>query len=92
MIELKQSSSESDTDVLLPPTTSRPIAHPKKQRMRSGGEHVGARIQHCGRCEEEGNSKRTCTNPLILFDSLYIVLHVFNELFWGSWAISEVVI
>ena len=65
MIELDESSSESDTDDLLPPTTRRPPGRPKKQRMRSGGEHVGARIQHCGRCGEEGHSKRTCTNPLI---------------------------
>jgi hypothetical protein len=65
MIELEESSSESDTDVLLPPTTGRPRGRPKKQRMRSGEEHVGARIQHCGRCGEKGHSKRTCKNPLI---------------------------
>jgi hypothetical protein len=65
VIELQESSSESNADVVLPPKTRRPLGRPKKQRIRSGREHVGARIQHCGRCREEGHSKRTCTTPLL---------------------------
>lgn len=65
MIELEENSSENDTDVLLPPSTNRPPGSPKNNRMRSGAEHVGVRIQHCGRCGGEGHSKRTCTKPLI---------------------------
>ena len=67
MIDLEESSGESDleaAEVLLPPNARCPPGRPKKQRMRSGGEHLGARIQHCSRCGEEGHTKRTCARPL----------------------------
>src|SRR5579859_2196624 len=51
-------------EALLPPNARHPPGRPKKQRMRSGGEHLGARIQHCSRCGEEGHTKRTCMRPL----------------------------
>jgi hypothetical protein len=53
MIHLEESSSESEADVLLPPNVRRPPGCPKKQRIQSGGEHVGTKIKHCSRCGEE---------------------------------------
>jgi MULE transposase domain/SWIM zinc finger len=55
-IEASREPPAPAAPVLLPPKTRRPPGRPKKQRHRSGGEHVAKRIQHCTCCGLQGLS------------------------------------
>src|SRR5579859_469980 len=64
-IEASREPASPVADVLLPPRTRRPPGRPKKQRHRSGGEHVGKRIQRCSHCGFEGHTVKTCMAPVV---------------------------
>lgn len=57
-----EGASDSDEDIVLPPSTRRPAGRPKKRRIRASIEDIGRekRVFKCSRCKEPGHNRSTC--------------------------------
>src|SRR5579859_1750733 len=61
-----ESSEDTDSMDLLPPSTHRPTGRPKKRRIRGAAEREGRDkwAFRCSHCKQAGHSVRRCKQPI----------------------------